>query len=83
MVGPAKIAMILNLEASRSAKQLHATLGHTWYYRKFIKDYAQIIASMEKLLKNDVTFYLNDECKKILEVLKEKMVIASILVFSN
>lgn len=40
MVDPAKIAVILNLEAPRSVKQLCATLGHTGYYRKSIKGYA-------------------------------------------
>ena len=44
------------LGAPRSVKQLHATLGHTRYYRKFIKAYAQITAPMEKLLKKDTTF---------------------------
>lgn len=73
--------VILNLEASRSVKQLHTTLGHTGYYRKFIKIYAQITASMEKLLKKDVTFWWNNDCKKILDVLKEKMASPSILVF--
>jgi len=38
---------------------------------------------MEKLLKKDVTFYWNEDCKKSLDVLKEKMVIAPILVFLN
>jgi len=32
MVDPPKIAVILNLEALRSVKQLRATLGHTGYY---------------------------------------------------
>ena len=56
MVDPVNIIVILNLEAPRSVKQLHATLGHTWHYKKFIKGYAQITVPMEKLLKKDVTF---------------------------
>ncbi len=83
MVDPVKIVVILNLEAPRSVKQLRATLGHIGYYRKFIKGYAQITAPMEKLLKKDVTFCWNEDCKKILDVLKEKMVTAPILVFPN
>jgi len=51
------------------------------YYRKFIKSYAQITVPMEKLLKKDVTFHWNDDYKKILDILKEKMVTAPILVF--
>jgi len=36
---------------------------------------------MEKLLKKDVTFCWNDDCMKSLDVLKEKLVSAPILVF--
>jgi len=38
---------------------------------------------MEKLLKKDATFSWNKECQRSLDVLKEKMVIASILVFPD
>jgi len=48
--------------------------GHTRYYRKFIKAYAQIIAPMEKLLKKDTTFYWDEECQCNLDLLKENMV---------
>eukprot|EP00253_Pinus_taeda_P028495 PITA_28495 len=40
MVDPAKIIVILNLQAPQSVKQLRATLGHMGYYRKVIKSYA-------------------------------------------
>eukprot|EP00253_Pinus_taeda_P020636 PITA_20636 len=81
MVDPANIAIILNLEAPRSVKQLRATLGHTGYYRKFIKRYAEITALMDKLLKKDVTFCWNDDFMKSLDVIKEKLASAPILVF--
>ena len=83
MVDPTKIMAILNLEVPRSVKQLCATLGHMGYYKKFIKGYATIITPMENLLKKYVTFYWNKDSKKSLDVLKEKMVTASILVFSD
>eukprot|EP00253_Pinus_taeda_P034386 PITA_34386 len=67
MVYPAKIVVILNLEVSRSVKQLHATLGHMGYYRKFIKGYAQITTPMEKLLKKDVTLCWDDDYMKSLD----------------
>eukprot|EP00253_Pinus_taeda_P036150 PITA_36150 len=81
IVDPAKVVVILNLKVPRSVKQLCATLGHTCYYRKFIKSYAQIIAPMETLLKKDATYCLNDDCRKSLDVLKEKMASAPIMVF--
>ena len=55
-------------------------MGNRRYYRKFIKSYAQITAPMEKLLKKDVMFCWNDDCMKSLDVLKEKLASAPILV---
>jgi hypothetical protein len=40
LVDHAKIAVIVNLPPPKSVRQLRATLGHTSYYRKFIKGYA-------------------------------------------
>ena len=70
MVDPTKIMFMINLEAPRSVKQLRAIMGHTGYYQKFIKSYAQITALMEKLLKKDATFCWNEECQWSLDVLK-------------
>jgi len=77
-VDPTKITVILNLQASQSVEQLRATLGHTGYYQRFLKIYAQIMAP---LLKNDATYCWNEECNKSLETLNEKMDSAPILVF--
>ena len=81
MVDLAKIAIIVNLPPPNSMKQLCTTLGHTGYYMKFIKGYAQITTPMEKLLKRDVKFEWTQECQKTLDILKEKMVTTPILVF--
>jgi hypothetical protein len=56
LVDPTKIAIIVNLPLLKIVCQLRATLGHTGYYRKFIKGYAQITAPMEKLLMKDTKF---------------------------
>ena len=59
MVDPANIAIIVNLPTPNSVKQLRTVIGHTGYYRKFIKGYAKITAPMGKLLKKDVKFLWN------------------------
>ena len=81
MVDPVKIAIIVNLPPPNLVRQLRTTLGHTGYYRKFIKGYAQITAPMEKLLKRYVKFQWTQECQWSLDILKEKMVTTPILVF--
>ena len=81
MVDPAMIAIIMNLPPPTSVKQLHTTLVHTGYDRKFIKGYAQVTVPMEKLLKHVVKYEWTEECQKSLDILKEKMVTTPILVF--
>ena len=56
LVDPMKVAIILDLPPPTSVTQLISVLGHTGYYRKFIRGYAEITAPMEKLLKKDVKF---------------------------
>jgi hypothetical protein len=63
LVDPAKIAVIVNLPPPKIVCQLRVTLGHTGYYRKFIKGYAQITAPMEKLLRKDTKFQWNEDCQ--------------------
>jgi len=81
IMDPTTIAIIFNLPPPTSVQQLRATLGHTGYYRKFIKGYAHITTPMEKQLKKDNKFTWTEECQQSLDILKEKMVTAPILVF--
>jgi hypothetical protein len=83
LVDPYKIDIIVDLPPSTSVKQLCTTLGHTGYYRKFIKGYAQITTPMEKLLKKYYQFSWKKECHQSFDTLKQKLVIATILVFRD
>ena len=83
MVDPTKIALILNLPPPTNVKMLQATLGHTGYYRKFIRGYFAITAPMEKLLKKDAAFEWTQECQGSFNTLKAKMASAPILVFPD
>jgi hypothetical protein len=83
LLEPSKIVVIVNLPPPKLVHQLRATLGHTRYYRKFIKSYPHITVPTEKLLKKDIKFQWNDDCQQSLDILKDKMVKAPILVFPN
>jgi hypothetical protein len=83
LVDLSKNAVILNLPPPKSVCQLRETLGHTRYYGKFIKGYAQITTPMEKLLRKDSKFQWNENCQQGLDTLKEKMVTTPILVFPD
>ena len=83
LVDPAKVAIILEFPLSTLVTQLRSTLGHTGYYQKFIRGYAEIIAPMEKLLRKDAKFEWNENCQESLDKLKGKMAIAPIFKFPN
>jgi hypothetical protein len=63
LVDPSKIDIIVDLTPPTLVKQLCTVLGHTGYYRKFIKGYAQITTPMENILKKDCQFSWTEECQ--------------------
>jgi hypothetical protein len=83
LVDPAKTPVIVNLPPPKSVRQLRETLGHTGYYKKFIKGYVQITAPMEKLLKKDTKFQWNEDFQQGSDTLKKRMVRTHILVFPD
>ena len=80
---PTKIAIILELLPPTSITQIRSVLGHTGYYRKFIRGYVAIIAPMEKLLKKDAKFQWTTTCQESLDKLKKAMATTPILVFPD
>lgn len=53
---PTKIVVSVELLTPKIVKELHVMLGHTSYYEKFIKNYANITVPLEKLLKKDTKY---------------------------
>jgi hypothetical protein len=70
LVDPSKIAIIVDLPPPTLVKQLCTALGHTGYYKKLIKGYAQITTPMEKILKIDCQFHWIEECQQSFNMLK-------------
>ena len=56
LVDPVNVVIILDLPPPTSVMQLRSVLGHTGYYRKFIRGYVEITAPMDKLMKKDTKF---------------------------
>ena len=61
---------IVDLPPPTSVRQLRTALGHTGYYRNFIKGYAQITTPMEKLLNKYSQFQWSKECLQSFDTLK-------------
>ena len=82
-VNLAKIKVIIDLTPSSNPKQIRIFLGHTGYYRKFIRHYSDITYPMDELLRIDVQFHWIKECHQSFELLKRKLVEAPILRFQD
>ena len=52
----AKIKIILDLKPLVNPKQVRVLLGHTGYYRKFIRYYSDMTYPLEELLRKDQEF---------------------------
>jgi hypothetical protein len=83
LVDPSKIDIIVDVPPPTSVRQLCIALGHTGYYKKFIKGYTHIKKPMEKLLNKDSKFQWTKECQQSFDTLKKKMVTVPILVFPD
>ena len=64
-------------------KQVRVLLGHTRYYRKFIRYYSDMTYPLKELLREDQEFDWIEECNISFEILKRKLVEAPILRFPN
>ena len=64
-------------------KQVRLLLGHTGYYRKFMRYYSDMTYPLEELLREDQEFDWTKVCDISFESLKNKLVEAPILRFPN
>ena len=64
-------------------KQVRVLLGHTEYYKKFIRYCLDMTYPLEELLREYQEFNWIDECNISFETLKRKLVEAPILRFPN
>ena len=77
---PAKVQAILGWEAPKSVKGVQSFIGFANFYRRFIKEFSQIILPMMKLVRKDTVFQWNDEADQAFARLKEMFTSAPILV---
>jgi hypothetical protein len=63
----------------RDAKGIRSILGHSGFYRRFIKDFSKISKPLTNLLQKDVPFVFDDDSKEALEILKKALTTAPIV----
>lgn len=79
-VDQAKIIVIARLPPPISVKGLRNFLGHVGFYRWFIKDFSKVAIPLCKLLEKKSVFDFGENYLKTFLCLKEKFVLASIII---
>ena len=79
-VDQAKIEIIEKLPPPTSVKGVWSFLGHTDFYRRFIRDFSKVSKLLSNLLMQGVPFEFNDPCMDAFELLKKKLTSAPIVV---
>ena len=75
----AKIETIEKLRPPTSVKGVRNFLGHTGFYRRFIKDFSNISKPLLTLLVQGTPFLFDEEFEWAFSILKEKLVSAPII----
>ncbi|GKB44153.1 reverse transcriptase domain-containing protein [Tanacetum coccineum] len=64
-------------------KDFDSLLDEGSFYQRFIKDFSKIACPLTKLLEKDNPFEFNDECHNALNLLKEKLTCAPMIISPN
>ncbi|XP_070015115.1 uncharacterized protein [Nicotiana sylvestris] len=63
----------------KSSKGVRSFLGHTGFYRRFIKDFSKVVNPLCELLEKDSKFNFNDDFMRAFELLKLKLTTTHII----
>jgi len=70
-VDPAKLDVIAQLPYPFYMRKVHFFLGHTGFYRRFIKDFSKIALPLSNLLQKDVSFDFDERSREAFDCLKK------------
>ena len=67
----AKVELIIILPPLTTVKGVRQFLGHTGFYRRFIKDFSKLSKPLCELLGKDAKFVWDKRCQRSFEQLKQ------------
>jgi len=74
-----KVQVIHDWPRPRQLKDVQAFLGFANFYRRFIKNYSQIVLPLTYLTQKDITWNWSADCKNAFESLKSAFTTAPVL----
>ena len=82
-VDQAKVSIIKTLFPLTTVKEIRSFLGHTGFYRRFIKDFSKIARPLCRLLEKDTKFNFDESYQSSFEEIRSRLVEAPIMAKPN
>ena len=77
---PDKVKAILEWEAPKTVTAVRSFLGFANFYRRFIKDYSDIVMPLTELTHKNAEFLWSYDCQQAFDKMKKMFTTAPILV---
>lgn len=77
---PQRVEAIRKLPVPRDIKQIEAFIGKINYYNKFIRNFSNLCAPLNRLRQKDVKWNWDKSCQRAFDTLKEQLSEATMLV---
>ena len=82
-VDPGKVNQVLEWPVPINLKEVRGFVGLCSYYRRFIKDFAQIAAPLNAMSEKNCNFEWSETCQQSMDTLKKLLTTAPLLVMPN
>ncbi|KAL0455759.1 UNVERIFIED_CONTAM: Retrovirus-related Pol polyprotein from transposon gypsy [Sesamum latifolium] len=74
-----KVKAILDWPTPKSIAEVRSFHGLASFYRRFVKDFSTIAASLTEIVKKEVGFHWGEKQQQVFDLLKQKLSTAPIL----
>lgn len=82
-VDPSKVEAIVNLAPPRTVKEVRRVIGMITWYRRYVKDFSDVIAPLTGLLRKGKKFIWDHSCEISFQKIKDALVSAPVLACPN
>ena len=83
VVDHSMIEVVLKWKSPKSVFEIRSFLGLARYYRRFIGGFSKLAFPLTKLTRKGQAFVWDAQCEHSFQTLKEKLMIAHVLVLPN
>ncbi|XP_075489516.1 LOW QUALITY PROTEIN: uncharacterized protein LOC142528360 [Primulina tabacum] len=78
-----RVSAIRDWQTPASVGQVRSSHGLASFYRRFVKDFSTLAAPMTAVIKKNIPFHWGEEQEKSFNIIKQKLINAPLLVFSD